>query len=372
MRRVLCLTLAVSASISAGARARADGQLAMRGVYYKERSTRVEQPMIDGLFDAGDDLTVDGHFLVDAITSASTASGASAKPFTEKRYELGLGLVRAIDGDAVPALHGDAFRVGAHVRGSTEPDYTSLFAGVRVEGDFAKKNFTVSLGGGAGRDHVTNAGAQGDFVTPISERLVTAMVSASATQVLGENAIASVTYDLSRQSGYLENPYRTVITGDGLVPERVPDARLRHAVAGIVRLYVPQTETVVIGGYRYYRDDWGVTAHTPEVRVVQAAGDDLEVGVGLRYHRQGAASFYEPVYPTSNPVMEPWLTDDPKLSKFDGETLSAKFAVLGSGFGLDGDWAGVRAEVIFEYVVQHNRFGNAGVAHVALTVPFAY
>ena len=68
--------------------------------------------------------------------------------------------------------------------------------------------------------------------------------------------------------------------------------------------------------------------------------------------------------------MEPYLTDDPKLSAFDSETLSAKFDVAGTVFGLHGRWAAARGEVIVEYVVQHNRFGNAGIAHVALTVPF--
>jgi hypothetical protein len=46
--------------------------------------------------------------------------------------------------------------------------------------------------------------------------------------------------------------------------------------------------------------------------------------------------------------------------------------VLGEAFGLSGRWAAARLESILEYVVQHNRFGNAVVAHVALTLPFTY
>ena len=64
----------------------ADGTLAVRGVYYKERATRVMQPMMDAIFDAGTHGIVTGHFLVDAITSASASSGAdNSKPFTERR-----------------------------------------------------------------------------------------------------------------------------------------------------------------------------------------------------------------------------------------------------------------------------------------------
>ena len=348
----------------AGGLAHADGDVAVRAVYYKEHSTRVEQPMIDGRFDAGDGGTVDAHFLVDAITSASPGSGAVGTPFTERRYEAG--------GDFTQQLSSLPARVGGLARISIEPDYTSLFAGGHGEWDLADKNFTLGITVGGGTDHITNAGAQGPFVTAISKQLSDALASLSATQILSKTTVASVTYDLAYYNGYLANPYRTVITADGLEPERVPGSRTRHAIAGIVKQFVPSTKTTLIGAYRFYFDDWGVHSQTPELRFVQAAGDDLEFGAGFRYYTQTGATFYKPVYPTSDPMMEPWLTDDPKLSRFTGETISAKFSVLGHAFGFDGRWGEARAEVIVEYVVQHNRFGNAGIGHVALTVPFDY
>src|SRR5215831_17131791 len=86
------LQLIAVAVLAIAAPAHGDGTLAMRGVYYKERATRVMQPMIDATLDAGSHGTVTGHFLVDAITSASASSGAAdAKPFTEQRYEGGIG-----------------------------------------------------------------------------------------------------------------------------------------------------------------------------------------------------------------------------------------------------------------------------------------
>ena len=88
------LQLAVVAAIAAGAAAaaRADGTLALRGVYYKERATRVMQPMLDAAVEAGERGLVTGHLLVDAITSASQSSGAvNTEPFTENRYEAGIG-----------------------------------------------------------------------------------------------------------------------------------------------------------------------------------------------------------------------------------------------------------------------------------------
>ena len=84
--------LAVLGVALAASPAPADGTLTARGVYYKERATRVMQPMLDGMFDVGVHGIVTAHFLIDAITSASASSGAAdSAAFTERRYEGGLG-----------------------------------------------------------------------------------------------------------------------------------------------------------------------------------------------------------------------------------------------------------------------------------------
>jgi hypothetical protein len=363
MRRAILLAIVAVAALGGRARAQVEGgDVSVRAVYYKEHSTRVEQPMIDARLDLGDGQQVDAHFLVDAITSASPGSGAVGIPFTERRYEAGGGYLKA--------LRDLPMRLGALVRGSIEPDYESAFAGGHVEYDLADKNFTLAATIGGGRDHITNAGAQGPFVAAISEHLNDGLASFSASQILSKNTVASLTYDLAYYHGYLANPYRSVITADGLEPERVPPTRWRNAFAAIVRHYVPETATTLIGSYRYYIDDWGVRSHTPELRFIQQAGEDMTFGGGFRYYHQRAASFFLPVYPSADPMIEPWLTDDPKLSAFTGETMTATFGVAGHAFGLDGRWSAAHLDVIIEYVVQHNRFGNAGIGHVALTVPF--
>ena len=68
----------------------------------------------------------------------------------------------------------------------------------------------------------------------------------------------------------------------------------------------------------------------------------------------------------------PYYTDDPKMTAFDGHIMEAKLGIVGHAFGLEDGWGKARFEGILEYIVQHNRFGNAVVAHIALTVPFDY
>ncbi len=340
--------------------ARADGEISIRGVYYKERATRVEEPIVDGRADVGDHGEVSGNLAVDVITSASVAAGADAKAFTEKRYEAGAGYAHTLG----------RFRVSANGRYSTESDYVARYLGAGVTIDLADKNTQLGFGGGQSRDDITNAGAQSPFATALSKNMTSTSGFLSVTQLLSPNALVGLSADFTSISGFQANPYRVAITNQGLIAERHPDERLRQAYALTGRYFVAATATTLIGVYRYYRDDWKIRAHTPEVRIVQEVGDSVEASLRYRYHRQSAAYFYQDRYDNSDAMIQPYLTDDIKLSAFTTNTMEAKLAVHGETFGLAGRWGAARFEGVLQYVVQANRFGNAAIAHVALTVPF--
>lgn len=372
MRGWLELVAAAAAITLTSLPADADGTLSARGAYYKERATRVMQPMLDAMFEVGMRGLVTGHFLVDSITSASASSGAdSAQPFTENRIESGLGYAQQLD----------AVRVGAEAKYSTESDYRSIYAGTRIEAELAQKNATVGLGGGISVDTVSAAAAQGPAVpmlacTPsesaASCKLKAYAVFVSASHILSPNLVAALTLDLTALRGYQSNPYRTAIADDGIAAERHPTERNRTAVAGSVRWYLPAAHLTVIGAYRYYHDSWKIGSHTPELRIVQEVGRTVDASVRYRFYAQNAASFYRERYPTTDPTVQTYLSDDVKLAKYTSHTLEAKLGMLGEAFDLGGRWAGARFEGILAYVVQHNRFGNAIIAHLALTVPFDY
>jgi hypothetical protein len=369
MRLQLSIALGLIAVATA---ARVDGTLAARGVYYKERATRVMQPMLDAMFDAGANGVVTSHFLVDAITSASASSGAvNATAFTEQRYEGGAGYTHTFDWIS---LGGDA-------KYSTESDYRSIYVGGHGQLELDQKNTVLGLGGGASFDTVTAQAAQGPFrptlrcdaghPTETECALDVYSVYASASQILSRNAVVGISVDISTLRGFQSNPYRQAIVGEALVPERHPDERTREAFAASARYYIAPTGTTLIGAYRYYRDTWKVHAHTPEIRVVQEVGRDVDASAGFRYYTQDGAYFFRERYP-ADPGMSQYVTDDVKLSSFNGYTMEAKLGVLGDAFALGGLWAATRFEGILEYSVQNNRFGNAIIAHVALTVPFEY
>lgn len=372
--RVLAGVLLAAIVALAPATALADGEVSMRGVYYKERATRVIQPMLDGMFEVGTHGIATVHVLADAITSASSASGAADNPFTETRYE----------GGGTYTHDFGAFRVSGTAKYSDEPDYISRYGGVRAELDLAEKNTTLGLGIGFVSDTLSAGQAQGLFDPMIACSaarpdllartcdLDTTMLTASISQVLSKTAVIGVSYDLTQATGYLSNAYRQVLAGLILAPERHPNERLRQAFGVTARYFVRDTKTTLIGAYRYYRDDWKVRAHTPEVRIIQDVGYTIDAAIRYRYYRQTKAFFYEPRYDTADVGMEPFLSNDPKLTKFDGHTFEAKLGILGETFGLEDQWSEARLEGIIQYIIQNNQFGNAVVAHVALTIPFTY
>ena len=374
MRLQLALAAFVAAVATSGT-AVADGSVTARGVYYKERATRVMQPMLDGVFEVGSRGLVDMHFLVDAITSASASAGAAdAVAFTENRYEVGAGYAHAFDDLSIGGL-----KLGGDAKYSTESDYKSIYGGVRGELELAQKNTTLGLGGGISYDTIS-AGSAGGLAQPTIECELgemeqtecnqrTLSVYGSASQILSRQALVGISVDVARLDGYQSNPYRSAIAGDELVAERHPTLRTRQAFAVSARYYVKRTDTALIGAYRYYRDSWKVHAHTPELRVIQQIGDVADASVRYRYHTQDGAFFFRERYASAD---EMFVTDDVKLSTMTTHTMEAKLGITGATFDLRGRWAAARFEGILQYVVQYNRFGNAIIAHIGLTVPLTY
>lgn len=342
--------------------AAADGQVSVRGAYYKERATRVEQPMIDAQLDVGDHGQLQAHTLVDSISSASVAAGATGTPFNEKRYELGASYLHALS----------RFRLGGGGRLSVEPDYTSVFVNLEGQVDLGQRTTTLALSLAGGRDRATNAGSQNPLTQPISGILHTAMSSVSLTQVLTPVLVGQLTYDLVYLDGYQENPYRSVSAGGSLEPERVPDTRVRHAAQVTVRGFVPRTRTTLVGSYRFYADSWGVVAHTPGIRAIQEIIPDLDVTLSYRYYHQSGADFYQPIYDSADPAINPYLTDDAKLSRMGTQTFGVRLDTALHLLGVRGRLAQARAEALLSYITQTAYYGNAVSAELALTVPFTY
>jgi len=370
MRVQLIAAVCGLALLASAAPVHADGTVSVRGAYYKERSTRVTQPMVDADLEAGPDARVNAHFLIDAITSASAAAGSIGQAFTEVRYELGGRYTKEFTSES--ALGSFPYRLGGGLRVSREPDYLSFFASGRAEIDLAQRNTTLGLTLAQGRDHITNAGAQGGMQPEISGDLNSTLTSVSFSQILSRDLIAAATYDFTYLNGFQENVYRAVPAGGAFEPERVPGTRMRHAIFGSLRGYFQPSKTALMFGYRLYADDWGIVGHTPEIRVIQEIVPDVLAHARYRLYQQGEADFYKEIYDSADPEIEPFLTADEKLSAHRTQKVSGKvdvrLGVLGATGRLENTWA----HLLVEYVNQTTSFGNAVAAQVAFSVPVDY
>ncbi len=175
-------------------------------------------------------------------------------------------------------------------------------------------------------------GNQGGGLPPTSgsgDRTTTDFTVAFA-QTLGRRTAGSLELFVSQQDGVLSTPYHEVVIGPYApddpagehVAERLPDSRLRKAAT--LRLNHSFTDRFVLRtGYRFYSDDWGITAHTFDLEPHFRLRSDREMWVFpiLRYSTQTAADdFGEPGTFTG---AESYYTSDWDLA----ETSTAKLGL---------------------------------------------
>jgi hypothetical protein len=333
-----------------------EDRLTLRGVYFREASTRVIQPMVELTKVLPEGFDVRGHFLVDAITSASVAQGVMTDDvFTETRYEGGLQVGRTLP---------DSTRLSAFFRYSTEPDYKSYTAGGTITHEVWQRSGAIGLSVAATADDIVPRGRD-----PKEQTVY--FVAASYLQVLSPTTIAQGLYEVFYQSGYFANPY---ISHPNLGRENLPPHRLRQAAAIKLAQYVPPFRGGVQLHYRFYFDQeslgsvgpWGMTSHTIEARLHKEIGRDFELRLDYRYDVQNAARFWCNSLPSEGGdigcygTMPKYHSVDPKFGDASTHLMQAKLIwdtrVFG-GAGLLDLLAGGEFEISYGYYFQSTPYG---------------
>ena len=133
------------------------------------------------------------------------------------------------------------------------------------------------------------------------------------TWILDGDDLMDLSASRTRLDGYLDEPYKVVQVGPALAPDHRPDQRTRDALLfkyGHYYLWDAALKT----SYRFYRDDWGVRAHTLDLVYDQRLGDGWMVSPELRLYTQTAASFYGDQFQ----AVQPYMSTDYRLSAFSG------------------------------------------------------
>lgn len=349
------------------------GNVEARGNYYWETSTRVLAPEVSVNLESPSGVRVNGHYLLDSITSASIASGALTDVrFNEIRNDFGFGTGYEFD------LGGEQLDVSLNGRYSQEPDYSSL-AGTLTSalsladrasvlrfnltafhdevGQIFRGNDTSSPDGG----DLSNRGKQGD--------LNGVVMSFLWSQALSRRLTLDVGYDLGLLFGYLQNPYRRVVVDSVLLGEVHPDQRTRHTVHGRLGYFFKPTDTSFHLIYRAYLDNWDIGALTPELRIYQEIGGLILLRGRYRYYNQ-TRSFFQNNQGYSGE--DEYWTADPKMTAFESHLVGGLIVVRLDFLErsvLDFAW-GATVEVGLEYIWRTNSFGNGVIGQIGLNVPF--
>jgi hypothetical protein len=365
----------------------AEDRVIIRGNYYRERSTRVLQPMVHVTVDAPDErLTLGAAYLLDAITSASIATGTTAVTggdhvFTELRHEA-LGTVGSRLGE---------WTLGGFFRYSTETDHISRSVGTSVARDFLQRTINLSLSyaynfdrafrivnslgerapwcGGA---FTVNCGSEGG-----GNLLQVHYLSAGYTHVLHKTLIALLNVEGAFARGPQDNPYRGEQIPNVLW-ESHPTERDRIAVSGALRWMIPEGHTVFEPRYRFYADDWGIKAHSIDARVHFRVARYVRMRLRYRYYTQNEAFFWredmmyeESPLPCTPDTPQGCASADPKLDDWLSHTPGAQIT-----WELDGlarrpglGWlANGWIQATYNHVFQTNRFGNARLGSLAFSL----
>ena len=252
----------------------------------------------------------------------------------------------------------------ADVSFSNEYDYTSIGFGGGIAKLFNDKNSEISIKGNVYLDQwrpiypkeLTNSFngmtildqsgipslgySPSNFLQWNSTNRNSYSASFGFSQVVTKKMQFSLFFDVLSQNGILSTPYQRVYFADKAnyyigdaqyIPvytttqnkgvyqladdiERLPNSRFKIPVGARLNYYLNERVTLRTY-YRYYWDNWGITAHTASIELPIKVTDKFTVYPMYRYYSQNQAKYFAP-YETHLST-EKYYTSDYDLSTFN-------------------------------------------------------
>jgi hypothetical protein len=145
--------------------------------------------------------------------------------------------------------------------------------------------------------------------------------SMSYSQIVNERLQLAFLLDLVYQDGYLGLPFhRVYFTDNSERVENLPGKRLKVPI-GFRANYFLGDRVILRGYYRYYKDDWGLDAHTANLETVIKISPFFSVSPYYRYYAQSAVNYFAP-YQQHKPT-DQYYTSNYDLSKFASHMFGA-------------------------------------------------
>lgn len=279
--------------------------------------------------------SVSANYYADSISSASVDVVTQGSPYSEDRTQLSA---------SADYLHADTIMTLAYTN-SDESDYTADTASFSISQSMFGDLTTVTLGYARGWDDVKR-NRDSEFGETVDRQ----QYKLSLSQVLTKKLAMTINYENVTEEGFLNNPYRSVryldptsANGYSFQPEHYPNTRTSNAISASFRYFLPYRAALGFA-YRFFDDDWDITAHNAELSYVQPFGDRWTLDLSYRYYTQSGADFYSDLF--SREDAQNFLARDKELSDFDDHSVGfgVSYELLEDGWGyLD------KASVTFKY-----------------------
>jgi hypothetical protein len=145
--------------------------------------------------------------------------------------------------------------------------------------------------------------------------------SLTFSQAISQRLQLSLLLDLISQNGYLGTPFHRIYFSNGTESnEKLPTSRLKIPV-GLRLNYFIGDKFIVRSYYRFYHDDWGLTAHTFNIEIPVKLSSFISISPFYRYYNQNSVKYYAPSL--GHNVSEEFYTTDDDLSKFNSNSEGA-------------------------------------------------
>lgn len=226
---------------------------------------------------------------------------------------------------------------------SHEFDYQSMGAGVGFTKTSKDKNREFSVKLQAYLDNLkvilpvelrTESQGRGENDYPTAGR-ESYSSSFTFSQVINTRLQLALVLDLVYQNGYLGTPFHRIYFNDGSeTNEKLPSSRFKIPV-GLRLNYFLGDKFIFRSYYRYYHDDWGLTANTFNIELPVKITPFISLSPFYRYYSQNGAKYYAPYQAHS--ASEEFYTTDDDLSKFNSnfEGAGIRIAPPGGIFGVN-------------------------------------
>ena len=300
--------------------------------YYDGGGVRAQGPALLVRKSIADRVSLSAGYYVDAVSNASIDVVTTASPFKETRqaYDLGADwLVR----DTLVSLA---------LSTSREPDYVANAVSVDAAHEVFGAMTTVSLGFTRASDEVRKA-----YEPAFQDTARHWQYRFGITQILSPRWLTSANFEAISDAGFLGSPYRAARVFGAAVPERVPRTRSSRAVKfrSLYDYGDGPTRTAIRAEYRYFWDNWDITAHTVELGAARYVAGGWLAEASWRYHSQGKALFY-----SDNAFTETlYVSRNRQLGTFDSTAVAAK-----ASYTFGGAWA--RFDTKFTGVLERKQF----------------